>query len=420
MAEKNNIGNYRWRILAFLFFATTINYIDRQVIGILKPYVADRLGWTEAGYGLIVGAFQLAYALGLLLTGRVLDMVGTKIGYAFAMVVWSIAAAAHATVRSITGFAVVRFVLGFGESANFPAAVKTVAEWFPKKERALATGLFNSGSSVGAILGPMIVSAAFVQLGLNGVFFITGSLGFLWLVFWVSLYHSPLKHNTLSKNEFKYIHGDRDSDVNRISWHRLLPHKETIAICLSRFVTDWVWWFFLFWIPDFLKKMHHVDIKQLRLPLLVIYSAAGIGGILGGWLSSHLIRKGKSIDFARKTAILICALCVLPIVTVTRTSNLWLAIAFISLAAAAHSGWASNIFTVVSDIYPKSAVGSVVGLSGFAGAVGGTMAATGIGYALQFTGNYLLIFSVAGSVYLLAWLILKLLIPRIELLQRYS
>jgi MFS transporter, ACS family, hexuronate transporter len=415
----NKTTNYRWRIVALLFFATTINYIDRQVIGILKPFIADDLGWGEADYGYIVTAFQVAYAIGLITTGRFLDKYGTRTGYLWAIVIWSIAGMAHAAAKSVVSFASARFALGLGESANFPAAVKSVAEWFPKKERAFATGLFNSGSTFGAIIAPVIVSGISISLGWQWAFVITGALGFLWIIFWVAYYHVPDEHPKVSKEEIKYINQDKDNSEsgNKIKWVHLFKYRQTIAICSTRFISDWVWWFFLFWIPDFLNKIHGINIKEVVLPLIVIYSVSSIGGIGGGWISSKFIKMGKSIDFARKTTILICAVAALPVMLVSEISNLWLAVVFISLAAAGHQGWASNIFTIVSDIYPKQAVGSMVGLSGFAGALGGALSASFVGLILENTGSYFLIFFVASSVYIVNWLILKLSIREIKQLE---
>jgi MFS transporter, ACS family, hexuronate transporter len=412
---NNNTGNYRWRILMLIFFATTINYIDRQVIGMLKPYIANDLGWTESGYGYIVTAFQVAYALGLLFSGRILDKIGTKTGYSIAIIIWSFAGMAHAAARSVFSFGAARFFLGLGESANFPAAVKSVAEWFPKKERALATGLFNSGSSIGAITAPIIVNSITMLYGWQWAFIITGATGFVWIVFWLLLYKLPKNHSKLTKAEYEYIHSDQEyEDEKPMSWRKIIVYRQTIAICLSRFVTDWVWWFFLFWGPAFLNKTFGINLKEVVLPLITIYSVAGIGGISIGWLSSYFLKSGKSIDYSRKTSILICALIVLPIIAAPKINNLWIVTGLISLAAAAHQGWASNIFTVVSDIFPKKAVGTVVGLSGFAGAIGGALAASLVGLVLEVTDSYFLILTIAGFSYLIAWVILKFMILKIE------
>lgn len=416
MTNLKKQGNYRWRILSLLFFATTINYIDRQVIGILKPFIADDLGWSEADYGYIVTAFQIAYAIGLITTGRILDKYGTRIGYLWAIIIWSIAGMAHAAARGVTSFAIARFALGIGESANFPAAVKSVAEWFPKKERAFAAGLFNSGSTVGAITAPIIVSGITLAMGWQWAFIITGALGFIWVVFWLAWYQSPEKHPKISRQELEYIYQDEEENTNEksLKWSSLFKYKQTFAICSTRFISDWVWWFFLFWIPDFLSKTHGINIKEVVLPLIVIYSVSSVGGIAGGWISSKFIEMGKSIDFARKTTILMCAIIILPVMLVSQTSNLWIAVGLIALAAAGHQGWASNIFTLVSDIYPKKAVGSMMGLSGFAGAIGGALSATFVGILLESTGSYFLIFLVASSVYLINWFILKLAIKQIR------
>jgi len=418
---KTITENYRWRIVALLFFATTINYIDRQVIGILKPIIAEDLGWTEAGYGYIVSAFQFAYAIGLVLSGWFLDRVGTKIGYTLAIILWSIAGMGHAFARSVFSFGLMRFFLGVGESANFPAAVKTVAEWFPKKERALATGWFNSGSNIGAIAGPLIVTGTALTLGWQWAFILTGALGFIWIIFWIKLYQVPEKHKKLSQTELKYIQsGESQTDdaVKKIKWRDLFKYRPTYAIIASRLVTDWVWWFFLFWTPDYLNKNYGMNIREVVLPLIVIYSAASFGGIGGGWLSSKLISIGKSIGFARKKAILVSAIMVLPLIFISEVENMWLAVVMISIAAAAHQGWASNIFTIVSDIYPKEAVGSMVGLSGFLGSIMGAFAASIIGWVLGTTNSYMFIFIVAGVAYLIAWLILELFIPKVELIKQ--
>lgn len=407
--------NYRWRIVALLFFATTINYVDRQVIGILKPYISKDLGWTEIDYGYIVMTFQVAYGIGMVTTGRFLDKFGTRIGYTLAICLWSIAGIAHAATRSVLAFSAARFCLGIGESANFPAAVKTVAEWFPKKDRALATGWFNVGSSVGAFLTPVLVSGIFVKYGWQWAFIITGSLGFMWIPFWLLFYHSPQDHPKVTKTERNYILSDNGQEtVKPIKWKSLFRHRPTYAIAICRLLTDWVWWFILFWIPDFLNKMHHINIKELVLPLIVIYSLAALGGISGGWLSSALIKKGKTVDFSRKFVILLCALIILPVILVSQIHVIWISVLLISFAAFGHQAWASNIYTIVSDIFPKNAVGSMTGIAGFAASVGGILSAPFIGYLLGLTGSYVIIFFMAGCSYFLAWLVLKLMIPNIH------
>ncbi len=409
--------NVRWIVISLLFFATTINYIDRQVIGLLKPYIQDDLGWSEADYGYIVTAFQFAYAIGMLLCGRLLDKLGSKMGYAISILVWSVGAVLHAAARSVFGFGVMRAILGVGEAGNFPAAVKTVAEWFPKKDRAFATGIFNSGSTIGAIVAPVVVVAITLQWGWQWAFIITGALGFVWLVFWWIFYQSPMHHPKVSPAELEYIQSGEEvtaTSEKSMKWGKLFRYKQTYALCFSRFVTDWVWWFFLFWAPDFLNKTQGIDIKNAVLPLIVIYLMASLGGIAGGAVSSGFIKSGRSIDFSRKTTILIFALLVLPLNALAYIDNLWLVVVVIGFATAAHQGWASNIFTIVSDIYPKEVVASMVALSSFGGAIGGALASSFVGLMLEFTGSYTLIFAVASSMYLLAWLLLKLFIPRIE------
>lgn len=418
-SQTTRTGNYRWRILCLFFLATTINYIDRQIIAILKPFIAKDLGWSEADYGFIITGFQVAYAVGMLLTGWFLDKFGTRIGYLWSIVIWSMAAMGHALARSVYGFIAARFFLGLGESANFPASVKGVAEWFPKKERAFATGLFNSGSTVGAILAPIIVSAITVTLGWRMAFVITGSFGILWIILWVLFYRHPTRHPRLTKAELDYINQDVQEDTKGkgIGWKELFRYKQTITICATRFISDWVWWFILFWVPDFLAKTQEVDIKGLIMPLIIIYAIASVGGIGGGWLSSKFINMGKSVDYARKAAIFLSAVMVLPLILVSYTQNLWLAVILIALAAAGHQSWASNIFTIVPDIYPGNAVGSMMGLCGFAGAIGGALSASFIGIVIQITHSYALVFTIAALVYLINWFILKIFIPKIEPIQ---
>ncbi|MFZ4724761.1 MAG: MFS transporter [Paludibacter sp.] len=413
MYEK--IGNYRWRIVALLFFATTINYIDRQVIGLLKPYIETEMGWSEINYGQIVTAFQSAYAIGLLLSGRMLDKLGTRIGFSIAIIVWSFSGMLHAAARSVFAFGSARFLLGLGESANFPASIKTVAEWFPRKERALATGIFNSGSTIGAIVAPIIVTYITLNFGWRWAFIITGLFGFIWLIFWLSIYKSPNNHKKVTKAELNHILVDKEESSNvSLKWVDLFRYRQTYAICLSRFVSEWVWWFFLFWAPDFLKKTQGVNIKEVVLPLIIIYSLAGFGGIAGGWISGYFIKIGNTVDKARKKTILLCAMLALPLIFVPMVNNLWVSVLLIALASAAHQGWASNIFTIVSDIYPKNIVASVTGLAGFCAAVGGAISASVIGLVLELTNSYLLIFAMAGSVYIIAWTIIKLMIPEIK------
>ncbi|PYS84124.1 MAG: MFS transporter [Acidobacteria bacterium] len=410
------IGRYRWVICALLFFATTINYIDRQVLGILATDESFKrtIGWNEAQYGYVNTAFQAAYALGLLIIGNLMDRFGTRKGFSFAVGFWSVAAMCHALARSAFGFGVARFSLGLGEAGNFPASIKTVAEWFPKKERALATGIFNSGSNVGAIVAPLAVPWIVVNYGWQWAFIITGTLGFIWLAFWLMTYRRPEEHPKLSRAELAYIQSDPAEPTTKIPWARLIPHRQTWAFAIGKFLTDPIWWVYLFWLPKFLNTNYKLDITQIGLPLVVIYVSADVGSIGGGWLSGSLIKRGWTVNKSRKAAMLVCALAVVPIMFAAHASNLWVAVALVSLAAAAHQGWSANIFTMASDMYPRRAVGSVVGIGGMAGSVGGMLIATTVGLILQYTGSYLPIFIIAGSTYLVALLIIHLLAPRLE------
>jgi ACS family hexuronate transporter-like MFS transporter len=407
-------GHFRWVVCALLFFATTVNYIDRQVLGILAPDLQKTIGWSEVQYGYIVTAFQAAYALGLLVAGRLLDRVGTKLGYAAALIFWSLAAMAHALARTPFGFGAARFALGLGEAANFPAAIKSVAEWFPKKERALATGIFNAGTNVGAVIAPAVVPWIALSFGWQWAFVLTGAFGFSWLFLWFWLYEPPETSRRLKKPEFDYIRSDPAEPVAHVPWLRLLGYRQTWAFALGKFMTDPVWWFYLYWIPKFLNERHGLTLQKLGPPLIVIYLIADVGSIGGGWLSSTLIKRGFTINRARKTAMLAMALCVTPIVFAAHVSSVWSAVALVGLAAAAHQGWSANIFTIASDMFPRRAVGSVVGIGGMAGAVGGMLIATATGWILQLTGSYYTLFVLAGCTYLAALGLIHLLVPRLE------
>ena len=436
------IGRRRWVICTLLFFAATVNYIDRQVIGILKPTLAAEFGWTEIDYGWIVFSFQTAYAIGLLFVGNLMDKIGTKKGFSLSIIVWSIGALLHAwavpiglgalgiltylatafgyTASAITlsvsviGFIIARFILGIGEAGNFPASIKTVAEWFPKKERALATGIFNSGTNIGALATPLIVPWIAVTYGWYEAFIITGAIGFVWLIFWLAMYRKPEEDPNLSKAELEYIQSDPPESTVKIPWKNLFPHRQTWAFAIGKFLTDPIWWVYLFWLPDFLNKQHGLDLKNFGIPLAIIYIIADVGSIGGGWISGALIKRGWSINKSRKTAMLICALAVVPIVFASMTSNLWVAVVLIGIAAAAHQGWSANIFTIASDMFPKQAVGSVVGIGGMAGAIGGMFIAKLVAYILATTGSYVPIFAIAASAYLVALLVIHLLAPRLE------
>ncbi len=411
------IANLRWYICGLLFFATTVNYIDRQVLGLLKPVLEKELGWTEASYGWIVFAFQLAYALMMPLAGRLIDYLGTRLGYLIAVIVWSIAAASHALAHSAIGFGAARFALGFGESANFPAAIKTVATWFPQRERALATGIFNSGSNIGALLAPLAVPYLAVHYGWRSAFIATGATGVLWIVAWLLLYREPGEHPLLSAQELDLIRsGDDAQSGQQIPYRRLLTDRAAWAFLVGKFLTDPVWWFYLFWLPGFLNRTYGVDLSNLGLPLVVIYQASMVGSIGGGWMSSAMIKHGWTVNRARKTAMLICAVAVTSAIFVGQTGgNLWLAVTLVSIAAAAHQGWSANIFSLPSDVFPQSAVASVVGLGGMGGAIGGLLVSPAIGYWLDWSnGSYGPLFVVAGTLYLIALLIIQLLVPDLQ------
>jgi MFS transporter, ACS family, hexuronate transporter len=426
-------GYYRWYICALLFFAATVNYIDRQVIGILKPTLQAQFGWSEIDYSDIVFAFQLAYAVGLLLAGRMMDRLGAKLGFAVAITIWSVAAMAHAEATafgpavvavlglagltysaSVAGFIAARFALGLGEAGNFPASIKVVAEWFPRRERALATGLFNSGTNVGALVTPLVVPWITITWGWYWAFIATGALGFIWLILWWRSYDRPESHPSVGAAELAHIRSDPADPVLRIPFRVLLPHRQTWAFAVAKFMTDPIWWLYLFWIPDFLNRNHGIDLRTIGPPLVAIYLIADVGSIGGGWLSSTLIKRGWSVNAGRKTAMLVCALAVVPMVFASGARDLWVAVALISLAAAAHQGWSANVFTLVSDMFPRQAVGSVVGLGGMSGAVGGMLIAKLTGYILDATGSYVPVFLIAAFAYLVALAIVHILVPRLE------
>lgn len=409
-----SIGNFRWIICALLFFAATINYLDRQVIATLKGDLQRAGVWDEIGYSWVVFTFQAAYALGLLVAGRVMDHLGTRKGFSLSVFFWSLAAMAHALASSVMGFAAARFALGLGEAGNFPASIKTTAEWFPKKERALATGIFNAGTNVGILVAAAIVPPITLNWGWRWAFIVTGLVGFVWLAFWLMFYRRPEDHPRLSKAELAYIQSDPPEPTTRIPWKRLLPHKQTWAFAIGKFMTDPIWWIYLFWLPDFLNKNYKIDLKNIGPPLIIVYLIADIGSVAGGWLSSSMIKRGVSVNRARKTAMLICALAVVPVVFAAKASNVWVAVLLVGLAAAAHQGWSANLFTTTSDMFPRRAVGSVVGIGGMAGAVGGMLISYIVGSILQLSGSYVPIFFIAGSAYLAAWVIIQLLVPKLE------
>ncbi len=404
----------RWAVCALLFLATTINYIDRQVIGVLKPMLSEQLGWSEIDYGNIITAFQIAYAAGYLGMGRLMDRIGVRLGFSLAVVFWSLAAMAHAAARSVFGFGAARFALGLAEGGNFPGAVKAVGEWFPKRERALATGIFNAGSNVGALVTPLAVPWIAVRYGWPAAFLATGALGFLWLLAWGILYRPPDRHPRVTPAELAHIRSDPPDPPARVPWLALLRHRQTWAFTSAMFLIAPVWWFYLYWIPDFLNKRHGLDLLSLGPPLVAIYLMTDVGSVAGGWLSSRLLKRGWSANAARKTAMLACALCVVPVLAAPWISNLWLATAVIGLAASAHQGFAANLYTIVSDTVPRQAVSSVVGIGGTAGSIGGMFIAQLTGFLLQTTGSYLVPFAIASFAYLVALGVLHRLLPRLE------
>lgn len=430
--------HFRWVICSLLFFAAAINYIDRQVIGILKQTLQTELVFDERAYAAIVFSFQAAYAIGLLLAGRFMDRIGVRVGFSLAVILWSLGAMAHAMADwfpwmrwptiaidppsvvvmmlggATAGLAISRVILGLGEAGNFPASIKTVAEWFPKRERAFATGIFNSGTNIGALVTPIVVPLITQAWGWQWAFLSTGLLGFVWVVAWWLCYSAPEKHSWVSPSELAHINSDPAESMEPIAWSRLFPHRQLWAFAVGKFLTDPIWWLYLFWVPDFLQKNHGLDLKTMGLPLVVIYLVADIGSIGGGWLSSLLLKQGWTLNRSRKLAMFACALAVVPIMLAARTTNLWIAVSLVAVAAAAHQGWSANLFTLASDMFPKPAVGSVVGIGGMAGAIGGMFIALIVGEILQRTGSYIPIFVIAGSAYLVALLLIHLLAPRLE------
>lgn len=390
----------RWVICGLLFFATTVNYVDRQVLGILKTTIQKDLHWSEGDYGWIASAFQFAYALMMPLAGRVVDRLGTRLGYALAVLVWSVAAMSHSIAHTWGQFVAARFGLGLGEAANFPAAIKTIAEWFPEKERAFATGIFNSGSNVGTVVAALMVPLVAYRLGWRAAFVVTASLDLIWLAVWLAYYRKPPERAAISE------HGE--------PWRMLLTQRGTWAYTAGKFITDPVWWFFLFWIPGFLQASYHLPLTGLGLPLASIYIAADAGSILGGWLSAAFIARGWSLNRARKTAMLICACAATPIVLLMAVRGLWPTVALIGLAAAAHQGFSANLYTLVSDTFPRRTVASVIGVGGLVGGISGILAAPVIGYWLDFShGAYRPLFVIGGIAYLAALAVIQTLVPKI-------
>ena len=407
--------NYRWIICALLFFATTVNYIDRAVLGILKPMLEKDLGWTQIEYGWIVTAFQLTYALGYVFAGRLIDRIGVRLGLLMSVSLWSVAGMAHAAAQTVIGFSVARAGLGLAQGGMFPAAIKTVAEWFPKEERALATGIFNAGSNMGAVTCPLIVPWLATRWGWQAAFIITGAIGFVWVAVWFLVYRPPEGHPRVSAAELAHIRKDPPDATGKIPWLVLLRHRQTWAFVVGMAASAPIWWFYIFWAPDFLNKRYELGLTQSSLPLMIMFLAASGGGIGGGWLSSKLLKLGWTVNAARKTALLVCALCVVPVVATPFVANPWVAVTLVGLAAAAHCGFAANLFTLVSDTVPKQGVSSVVGIGGMAGALGGMIFSQLVSRILQYTNNnYAVPFAIASLAYLVALGIMHLLVPKLE------
>lgn len=415
-AAPARVGRYRWMICALLFAATAINYIDRQTIGVLKPTLQAELNWSESAYADIVFWFQCAYAIGYLGFGPLIDRFGARLGYAVAFSVWTLSHIAHGFVHTITQFALVRFTLGLGESGGFPSSLKATSEWFPQKERALAVGVFNAGSNIGAIVTPLVVPAITLAWGWRAAFVVTGVATSVWLIAWLALYRSPAVHKKVSPAELAYIQsgeGAAPATAKSISWLKLLRLRETWAYALGKFLTDPIWWLYLFWLPDFLSKRYHLDLQSFGPPLVAIYVLSDIGSVAGGWSSSRLMKSGRTANAARKITMSVCALAVIPIVVAQFVSQLWVAVAIIGLATAAHQAWSANLMTLPSDMFPRVAVGSVVGIGGMAGAVGGMLMSKYNGYILDVFGSYQPIFALAGGAYIVGIAVIHFLSPRL-------
>lgn len=433
---ETKIGNVRWKILSLIFFATTVNYLDRAVISLLKPYLAAAFEWTPvqeaANYANIEIAFKLSYAIGMMFVGGIVDKLGTKRGYFWATCLWSFAAISHALATGTWGFAIARIFLGVTEAGNFPAAIKATAEWFPKKERALATGIFNSGANIGAIVAPLSVPFIADSLGWQWAFIITGAIGFIWLVLWSVYYTKPSDHPSLSKEEYEYIHGDTDSDIDKanedsvaeVSWGKMFSFRQTWAFAIGKLLTDPIWWFYLFWLPDFLKKQYHLSGTEIAFPTALVYIISSFGSVGGGWLPMKLVNSGWTVFNARRTSMLVYAFLVMPIVSVQYLGaiNMWYAVMVIGLAAAAHQAWSANIFTTVSDMFPKKTTGFVTGIGGMFGGLGGILLSMLVQKRMfvyyesigDIQTGYYIMFFICGLSYLSAWLIMKALVPKFK------
>ncbi|HVI99975.1 MAG TPA: MFS transporter [Sphingomonas sp.] len=407
------VGRYRWVICGLLFAATAINYVDRQMIGVLKPTLQGEFGWTETDFAAIVFWFQVAYAVGYISFGKVVDRLGARLGYAIAIVIWTISHMAHGLASTVTQFAMARFGLGIGESGNFPAGIRTVTDWFPQRERALAIGIFNAGANVGAIITPLLVPALVVAFDWRVAFYVTGLLGVAWLIAWWIMYRHPRNHPRVSEGELAWIEQDPADPVTPIPWAKLIVVRETWAYALGKFFIDPIWWFFLFWLPGYLFERYDMDLTTFGLPLAAIYLLSDVGSVAGGWMSSRLMKTGWSANGARKLTMLVCAICVLPIFFAQSIDNVWTAVLVIGLATAAHQAFSANLYTLPSDIFPRGAVGSVVGIGGTVGAIGGMGMAWFTGYILDATHSYATLFAICAGAYFVALAAVQLLSPRL-------
>jgi MFS transporter, ACS family, hexuronate transporter len=413
-APSEKVGRYRWVVVTLLFAAMVINYVDRQTIGLLKADLSKEFGWNETHYADLVFYFQLAYAVAYLAWGKIMDRIGARWGFGVAFAIWQIAHIAHAAAAGFGGFVAARMGLGIGEAGGFPGGIKAVAEWFPKKERAFATGLFNAGTNIGAIVTPLVVPGIVLAFGWQMAFIVTGVAGLVWLPIWLLVYRRPREAKKLSATELAYIEQDPADPVEKIGWSKLLTKRETWAFALGKFLIDPIWWMFLFWLPDFLGKRYGLDLKSFGPPLIAIYLLSDVGSVAGGWMSSTLMKNGATINKARKLTMLVCALLAVPVMFAAKADSVWLAVLIIGVATAAHQGFSANLYTLPSDVFPRGAVGSVVGIGGMLGAFGGMAFSKYIGRVLEQIGSYTPIFIIAGSAYLVALLVVHLLSPKME------
>lgn len=414
LGSPDRVSHQRWVICGLLFLATVIAYVDRGVIAYLEKFLEGVIpGLNSVKYGYILAAFQAAYAIGMVVAGGLTDKLGTRKAFAIAIGLWSVAAMLPGAAFSVTTFGIAMFLLGLGEAANFPACIKTVAEWFPKRERALATGIFNSGANIGNIVVPLVVPALVVLVSWRGAFVVTGGAGVVWLICWLIYYRQPELHRSVSRAELDLILSDPVEKLEKIPWSRVSPRKETWAFAIGKFLTDPIWWFYLFWLPRYLQSTFGLSLASNRLPLVIVYSVSTVGSIGGGWISSRLLNAGKSTNVARKTAMLICALCVLPVFAAPFIHHLWVVVGLVGLATAAHQGWSANLFTLPSDMFPKAAVASVIGIGGMAGAIGGVLMQLATGYIVTMTNSYVPLFIIACIAYPLALVLIHAITPKL-------